>query len=156
MKTCIQCLTEKPVSEFGRNSRYADGLHRKCLVCANAQARANYWRKPEKYRAAKRKRSPVTPYDPPASRARHLRQNYGLTLEDFDMFLRLQEGACKICGEPGTVVDHDHLTGEYRGILCQRCNRGLGHFKDNPMMLQKAIDYLLECAMMAADANAVR
>lgn len=50
---------------------------------------------------------------------------------------------CVICGskEP-LVVDHDHHTGEIRGMLCNHCNRGLGHFRDDPMLLEFAAQYL--------------
>ena len=48
-----------------------------------------------------------------------------------------------ICGDEGPlVVDHDHQTGKVRGMLCNHCNRGLGHFKDSPMLLEFAAQYL--------------
>ncbi len=50
---------------------------------------------------------------------------------------------CVICGDKGKlVVDHDHVTGKIRGMLCNHCNRGLGHFRDNPMFLEFAAQYL--------------
>ena len=50
---------------------------------------------------------------------------------------------CVICGsEEKLVVDHDHKTGKIRGMLCNHCNRGLGHFRDDPMLLEFAAMYL--------------
>lgn len=51
---------------------------------------------------------------------------------------------CALCGEPGQHIDHCHTTGRVRGHLCNNCNKGLGHFKDNPDTLLKAIEYLKE------------
>ena len=57
-----------------------------------------------------------------------------------------QGGLCAICGrkqpEKWLAVDHDHETGVIRGLLCSRCNSGLGQFKDNPDRLRLAADYL--------------
>lgn len=70
-----------------------------------------------------------------------------MTLEDFDAMLAEQGGVCLICkNEPqdkiGFVVDHDHQTGEVRGILCQRCNAGIGMLGDDVDRLASAIAYL--------------
>ena len=51
---------------------------------------------------------------------------------------------CGICGKvpQKPFVDHDHVTGQIRGILCSECNRGLGGFKDNTWTMEKAIQYI--------------
>lgn len=66
----------------------------------------------------------------------------------FDERLAAQNGVCAICGaeEAGGRgqfhADHDHATNTPRGVLCHRCNIALGHFRDNPEILQSAIEYL--------------
>ena len=61
--------------------------------------------------------------------------------------LKAETKACAVCSniEP-LVVDHDHKTGQVRGLLCNHCNRGLGHFRDNPQLLELARMYLLASA----------
>lgn len=82
-------------------------------------------------------------------------QKYGITSEQYDELLASQGGVCAICGQPERsksrnghllklAVDHDHETGTVRGLLCDRCNRGLGFFGDDPERLAAAIAYLQE------------
>ena len=78
---------------------------------------------------------------------------YGLTLEDYVRLDEKQGGRCASCrefetakGNTGRVrllaVDHDHETGEVRGLLCSLCNTGVGSLGDDPVLLRKAVDYL--------------
>lgn len=75
---------------------------------------------------------------------------YGLTIDAYKSMLKAQGGVCKICGQPPCDrwkrlhVDHDHSTQAVRGLLCHFCNTALGNFKDNPLLLAKAIYYLKE------------
>ncbi len=82
-----------------------------------------------------------------------LKNLYGITLGEHERMLAKQGGVCKICCQPelrrhkdgGAValhVDHDHATGVVRGLLCHRCNVGLGSFNDDPTRLRAAADYL--------------
>lgn len=78
-------------------------------------------------------------------RAYRFRRRYGITVEKYDALLAEQGGGCAICHEvPKKVlrVDHDHGTGEVRGLLCHQCNVGLGFFKDDPERLRSAVEYL--------------
>lgn len=73
---------------------------------------------------------------------------YGITIEEHNELYHKQEGRCAICGKHQSecnkrlAIDHDHNTGEVRGLLCSHCNQGLGHFKDNTELLVNAIQYL--------------
>jgi hypothetical protein len=81
-----------------------------------------------------------------------LRYLYGMTVETFEGMLAAQNGCCAICERPerakinGKVkplsVDHDHVTGAPRQLLCSHCNHTLGHMEDNPTLLEKAAAYL--------------
>lgn len=72
--------------------------------------------------------------------------SHGLTLQDYQQMLDAQNGVCAICGrEPGKnklAIDHDHKTGIIRGLLCFRCNYGLGWFQDDLTRIYKAIAHL--------------
>jgi len=73
-------------------------------------------------------------------------RRYGLTFEQYKVLMLEQSGHCAICGSSNDSirlrVDHNHNTGEIRGLLCSRCNRGIGQFQDDPEFLRKAADYL--------------
>lgn len=73
-----------------------------------------------------------------------LKHNYGITLEDYEIMFKNQEGKCFICNVLKEVlhVDHCHETDKVRGLLCGNCNKALGLLKDNISVLNKAIDYL--------------
>lgn len=69
---------------------------------------------------------------------------YGLGTDGYNNLLMKQGGKCAVCGEvSGSFkVDHDHDTGLVRGLLCNKCNLGLGHFKDDPLLLSAAAQYI--------------
>ena len=69
---------------------------------------------------------------------------YGIDAETVAARFKAQDGLCKICREGAAEhLDHDHKTGATRGLLCGHCNRALGMFRDDPVRLQSAIDYLV-------------
>lgn len=91
------------------------------------------------------------PYCKPCQRSynreRWIRVNFGLTWDEYEQLLACQDFRCAICGgkprKNALSVDHDHKTGEIRGLLCSRCNhRLLGSANDDPARLRKAADYL--------------
>jgi hypothetical protein len=74
-------------------------------------------------------------------------QKYGISPEDYKKALDLQNGVCAICKKPCTcgrslAVDHNHETGWVRGLLCSKCNRAIGLFKDSRELLLEAASYL--------------
>lgn len=78
------------------------------------------------------------------ARKLYLMKAYGITQEDYEQMLDAQSNQCAICGvyRAKLAIDHDHKTGKVRGLLCRKCNRGLGYFKDNAEGIQRALDYL--------------
>jgi hypothetical protein len=83
-------------------------------------------------------------------RTRHLKRTYDITPEFYEAELAKQHGLCALCGLPPDdtdlqkilVVDHDHETDEFRGLIHGRCNSILGYAKDNTAVLIASIDYL--------------
>lgn len=81
-------------------------------------------------------------------RKQNLKQNYGITVEDYEAMLESQDYKCPICEVDFNEhprrphVDHDHATGQVRAVLCDNCNSGIGHMKDNADNLKRAIAYL--------------
>ncbi len=92
-------------------------------------------------------------YQASAVKTARLKREYQLSREEFDAMLAAQNGRCAICGaeageRPGLRaslslhVDHSHVSGKVRGLLCYRCNSGLGLFRDDPALLLVAAEYL--------------
>jgi hypothetical protein len=79
---------------------------------------------------------------------RELTDTFGISLLEYEKLLKMQEGKCAICdGIPQEnsnmlAVDHCHLTGKIRGLLCMRCNRAIGLFRDDPQLLRRSLEYL--------------
>lgn len=129
-KTCSKCGEEKPTDDF-----YL--YRRSCKKCMRAYQRDF---------AASR---------PHYHRNRNLLTRYGISVEEYQSLLANQNFACPICeveisetleykGKRSVVVDHNHDTGEVRGVLCSGCNLVLGHARENTTILYKAIVYLSE------------
>jgi hypothetical protein len=122
---CPACDTIKPLDDFGTRTGPRTGRVSYCYPCFN------------RIKEASRQRVHG------GSRNYHLRRRYGITAADADAMSAAQGGRCALCRErPAEHVDHDHLTGQVRGMLCFCCNQGLGNFRDRADVLQAAIGYL--------------
>lgn len=159
-RTCSRCKETKSLSEFGRGSHGKDGLKYWCKKCTIEYNQAYRTANREKVRAADRARYAANSEKLIARQlayyranrvqtvSRNLQRNYGISLADYDEMLEAQDGGCAICGKSPEAngrrlgVDHNHATGEVRGLLCSACNTGLGLFQDSPACLRRAISYL--------------
>lgn len=84
---------------------------------------------------------------PEVARADHLRRKFDLTLAEYERMLERLDGGCRICGRPpgdriSLHIDHDHGTGDIRGLLCVRCNNAIGLLRENPDLMRRAIRYV--------------
>ena len=144
MKICNTCKQEKELSSFHKDRHTKSGLCRRCADCMSAYQKEWYARKggtewlrqhrldnPEMYFAAE------------------LKHHYKITVNVYNELLHAQDGRCAICqgppngGKKRLCIDHCHTSGKIRGLLCCRCNRGLGAFRDNTELLKKAAEYLI-------------
>lgn len=75
-------------------------------------------------------------------------EKYGLTEDRYQEMVSVQDGVCAICRRPNNhpkrrlYIDHNHETGVVRGLLCQKCNTGLGMFEDDPLKMRAAMAYI--------------
>ena len=122
---CPKCALVKNVNEFNKSNTRSTGIQYFCKPCLNEykseRNKLNY----ERYKDFRRK------------------ARYGIPIGMYDELLKRQDYKCKICNlEKKLSIDHNHTTGEVRGLLCMDCNTALGKFKDNKTILTNAIKYL--------------
>ena len=136
-KLCPRCDAVKLANDFPRTKTNSSGLLGYCKDCYREVQRA-YIKEHPRDREKEKQRLWVL----------RLKKDYGLTLEQFEKLLKEQDYLDPISGEVLTRenrrVDHDHATGKVRGVLTDPTNWLLGHAKDNPRTLMKAIVYLSE------------
>jgi hypothetical protein len=80
---------------------------------------------------------------------RELLKGYGLSLDDYERMVARQHGRCAVCKRREAFtdgrswcIDHDHVTGQVRGLLCSDCNRAVGLFQDDPKIIGRAGRYV--------------
>lgn len=134
-KVCSKCKNLKDINEFGTNRAQKDGKSIYCFHCRNEQA--SQWRKTPRGKVRQERLYCVSAT---------LKYEYGIDLTRYNEILASQNGTCAICNSPPTFrrldVDHCHITGKVRGLLCKRCNTGLGCFHDKEELLKAATNYL--------------
>ena len=134
MKRCPKCGVEKSLDQFYGDRNKSGGRKPECKSCSTNMQRT--YRQTQKGKTA------------------HMKWKYGITLDEYDQIREQQFGVCAICGKPetakypdGTIrrlsVDHDHETGKVRGLLCSRCNQGIGLMEESTATLASAINYLI-------------
>ena len=126
MKQCTKCDIEKSLSEFHKHNYRKDGYNSVCKICRISNEKQRYNSDPERFKYEK------------------LKRKYGLTKAEHKSMIANQNKACAICQVvmKKVCVDHNHISGNVRGLLCNECNRALGYFKDSLQVLQNAVDYL--------------
>ena len=150
-KQCPRCQVTKPASEYYKAAARKGGLSYECKVCHNIQL--DEWRRnnPDKVRAVRQRATKKwQAANRDKMRCAHLRRTYNMTLDDYKHMLADQNGCCAICGSSSPnngdvtvfAVDHDHATGNVRGLLCNPCNRGIGYLQDDVDVVAAATDYL--------------
>ena len=147
MKICKKCGVEKPREDFYKEKRVKDGLQARCIECCKADATAVFRANPEPYR-----RRAKEAHTTEGRRERTLRENYDMSTEDYNKLLEKQNGCCAMCKTTDSghnmtnhlLVDHDHITGKVRGLLCCNCNWLLGKAKadEGNRLLLSALFYL--------------
>lgn len=129
MKTCNRCGVEKPHGDFYKKKAVKSGLSSWCKECTKENNRNIY----------------ATPEGKERLLWNAKRSRYGIDKGIFTSLLEQQNGVCAICGSgfnDKCCIDHNHETGEVRGLLCDACNRGIGLLKDSVLILTNAANYL--------------
>lgn len=142
MKFCPRCENDKSLAEFyTRKSGHQAGHPTSwCRECSAVKSRAYYAANTEKAKAAHKA---WVSENRDRVKKHKIKATYGIAPEQYDAMPQV----CVICGSTGDLcVDHSHRTGRVRGLLCAPCNKGLGHFRDDPTLLLRAADYLLGVA----------
>lgn len=137
MKNCPHCGLQKPLSEFRTDKRKKNGVGSYCKPCSSEKGKEYKAKRLALQGDALRKKFVAV----------ERKRLYGITQEQFDEMKNNQNNLCAICKNPldhgkNTCVDHCHTTNKIRGVLCAKCNFGLGQFNDSIQRLKSAIEYI--------------
>lgn len=148
LRKCVDCeleaITVDDLELFSKGNESKHGRQNICKSCENRRTRESDRIEYNK-EYARRKRKEKCPKFLKAERRCYLKRHYNITIEEYDDMVLHHNNECAICGKSSDKklhIDHCHDTGVIRGLLCGRCNTGLGLFKDNKENLTNAIKYL--------------
>ena len=162
-KKCTGCKQRLPISAFGVQKSYPDGLSYRCKNCIREYSKS---RSTEPDVISKR-RAAVAKYrsrNPDSDVNKTLLNKYGITLDEYNELFEQQQGLCALCKKPETTrrnkkgdgperlaVDHCHDTGLVRGLLCFKCNTAIGALGDTQEAALRAMKYLSGWAIHVSD-----
>ena len=134
-KYCGKCKNILSITNFAKNKIKKDGLQERCKKC-----RSNHYTKLDKSKIKKLTKE---------QRRKSVIKSYGITIQEFENLLLKQTNTCAICksdnwGRSSPSIDHDHLTGKVRGLLCNNCNRVIRLLGDSINIIEMALNYLKE------------
>ncbi len=119
------------------------GTRNRCKPCRAKESRERWARDAEFRKATIARKREWRRANPHKARAEDRRSNYGVLEADFQAMLASQKNRCAICRGPDpNCVDHCHASGRFRGVLCRKCNAGLGQFCDDPDLMRAAARYV--------------
>ena len=135
-KPCKRCKEPKTLDEFPLHAKFKDGHNSVCKECKRLEAKVYYVGNSTDILKRQKKHQ-----------RREILRKYNITEADYALMLNKQHGLCAICGKPPKknkvlAVDHSHVTGKVRGLLCKRCNFMLGLANDDPSILKASLVYL--------------
>lgn len=140
IKTCSKCEKIKSLDQFQRANKKRYGLAAFCADCNSVERKEYYKNNINKEKVLQKKWNES---NPDKIYAAHLKARYGLKWDEYNKLLSQHNNKCATCNSDKKLcVDHNHMTGKVRGILCSFCNMALGFAKDDPRILQNLINYL--------------
>lgn len=144
-KRCSRCGRTLPLTAFYKNRSRRDGVCTYCIECKGQYSRELYAKDPYKF---DRQRTAYRASEHGKTRKRRslFMRKYNLTLEQHKQLYLDQNGCCALCGDSTSYdkidTDHSHQTGKVRGLLCHRCNTGIGFLGDTFEGVMRAAEYL--------------
>lgn len=135
-KVCPSCKEHKRYSAFQLSRERPDGYQAYCRDCHAVKTKITREKYPDRVKA-RRKKYVAENVEKVKNKNRRvkLKNEYGISIEDYNIMLENQNSSCAMCGKHQSEidrrldVDHCHITGKVRGLLCGECNRRLGIYE---------------------------